>query len=215
MAQPRSQRDQARAVAVATTTTGQNVANFGQPMQGMATAPAMGFAPQQPQQTNQMGMMFNRPMGQVGMMGGNMPMMNMNPMAMAMGMGMGGFNPMMNGMNMMGGMNGMSGMAGMSGMGNMGGAMGGMGNMGAMRLGMGPMGMGGTGMGNSMAGTGMIGAGGMNGMNMLGMTGLRNNMPGMAGGGAGFGRPVGAAVVGPGPARATSRGQHNFHPYSR
>ncbi|KAG6900214.1 hypothetical protein C0993_001479 [Termitomyces sp. T159_Od127] len=213
MAQPRSQRDQARAVAnTATTSTGQNVAGFTQPMQGMAAA--MNFTPQQQQQPNQMGMMFNRPMGQVGMMGGNMPMMNMNPMAMAMGMGMGGFNPMMNGMNMMGGMNGMAGMAGMNGMGNMGGAMGGMGNMGAMRLGMGPMGMG-TGMGNSMAGTGMVGAGGMGGMNMLGMAGLRNNMAGMTGGGANFGRPLGAAAVGPGPARATSRGQHNFHPYSR
>ncbi|KAG6871953.1 hypothetical protein C0995_014552 [Termitomyces sp. Mi166 len=214
MAQPRSQRDQARAAAAATTTPGQNATGFGQPMQGMATA--MGFTPQQQQQSNQMGMMFNRPMGQVGMMGGNMSMMNMNPMAMAMGMGMGGFNPMagMNGMNMMGGMNGMSGMAGMNGMGNMG-AMGGMGNMGAMRLGMGPMGMGGAGMGASMAGTGMVGAGGMGGMNAMGMAGLRNNIAGMASGGTGFGRSMGAAVVGPGPARATSRGQHSFHPYSR
>ncbi|KAG5349622.1 hypothetical protein E4T56_gene10275 [Termitomyces sp. T112] len=213
MAQPRSQRDQARAAAAATTTTGQNATGFGQSMQGMAAT--MGFTPQQQQQSNQMSMMFNRPMAQVGMMGGNMPMMNMNPMAMAMGMGMGGFNPMagMNSMNMMGGMNGMSGMAGMNGMvGNMGGAMGGMGNMGAMRLGMGPMGMGGTGMGGSMAGTGMVGAGGMG---VMGMTGMRNNVVGIAGGGAGFGRSMGTAAVGPGPARATSRGQHSFHPYSR
>ena len=62
MAQPRSQRDQARAAAAVTTTTGQNTTVFGSSMQGMATA--MGFTPQQQQQPNQMGMMFNRPMGQ-------------------------------------------------------------------------------------------------------------------------------------------------------
>ncbi|KAG6826544.1 hypothetical protein H0H92_015412 [Tricholoma furcatifolium] len=226
MAQPRSQRDQARASGNTTSsmTMGREATGFGQPMQsGMATN-AMGFTPQQQQQqqqTNQMGMMFNRPMGQVGMMGGNMPMMNMNPMAMAaMGMGMGGFNPMaggMNGMNMMGGMGGMAGMAGMGNMGNMNmgnmGNMGGMGmgNMGGMRLGMGPMGMGGA----NMAGTGMVGAGGMTGMNQMGMVGMRNNMMGSGMVNPGMGRSMGAAAVGPGPARATSRGQHSFHPYSR
>ncbi|KAG6855625.1 hypothetical protein H0H87_012930 [Tephrocybe sp. NHM501043] len=211
-AQPRSQRDQARAAAASTTASGRE---FTQPAQGMATV--MAFTPtHQQQQSNQMGMMFNRPMGQ--MMGGNMPMMGMNPMMAAMGMGMGGmggFNPMvgMNGMNMMGGMNGMSNMGGMNAMGNMGG-MTGMGNMGAMRLGIGPMGMGGsTGMSSpTMGGTGMTGT--MAGMNAMGMANMRNNMAGM-GGNPGFGRTMGAAAVGPGPARATSRGQHSFHPYSR
>ncbi|KAG6908709.1 hypothetical protein DXG01_003642 [Tephrocybe rancida] len=213
-AQPRSQRDQARAAGASTTASGRD---FTQQTQGIATA--MGFTPQQQQQSNQMGMMFNRPMGQVQMMGGNMPMMNMNPMMAAMGMGMGGFNPMagMNGMNMMNGMNGMSNMSAMNGMGNMG-AMAGMGNMGAMRLGMGPMGMGNTGgMGNAMGGTGMVGTGGMTGMNAMGMAGMRNNMAAMGAGAVNpsFGRTMGAAAVGPGPARATSRGQHSFHPYSR
>ncbi|KAF8064160.1 hnRNP A1-gamma isoform [Lyophyllum atratum] len=213
MAQPRSQRDQARATA-SPTTSGRDSAFPSQTAQSMASA--MVFAPQQQQQQqpNQMSMMFQRPMGQVPMMNANMPMMNVNPMAMAaMGMGMGGFNPMagMNGMNNMGAMNGMANMNAMSGMGN----------MGAMRLGMGPMGMGGTGMGTAGMGAGMtgtgMGTGAMGGMNAMGM-GMRQNMTGMGGGAVNpnFGRmAMNAATAGPGPARVTSRGQHSFHPYSR
>ncbi|GLB44646.1 putative RNA recognition motif containing protein [Lyophyllum shimeji] len=222
MAQPRSQRDQARAAAGTARSDASAFPN--------AAAGVVGVGPQQ---ANAMGMMF--PRGQMGaqqmpMMGpaagaagaANMPMMNMNmnPMAMAaMGMGMGGmggFNPMaagMAGMNMnMMGAGGMGNMAGMGGMGNMAG-MGGMGNMGAMRLGMGPMGMGGTGMGaGGMGGTGMMGAGGMGAMGAMGM-GMRQGMAGMS---PNFGRmSMNAATAGPGPARVTSRGQHSFHPYSR
>ncbi|KAF5375350.1 hypothetical protein D9615_008024 [Tricholomella constricta] len=234
MAQPRSQRDQARAAVTSTGVGGRDTTpTFStQGNQGMSSN--ISFTQQQ--QPNQMSMMFQRPIGQVPMMGANMPMMNMNPMAMAaMGMGMGGFNPMaagMNGMNMMGGMNGMNSMGGaMNSMGNMN-AMSGMGNMGAMRLGMGPMGMAGTGMGAGgmgtggmgaggmgagMGGTGMVGAGGMGGMNAMGM-GMRPNMAGMGVGAVNpnFGRmTMNAAAAGPGPARITSRGQHSFHPYSR
>ncbi|KAG5638412.1 hypothetical protein H0H81_000189 [Sphagnurus paluster] len=224
MAQPRSQRDQARAAAATPISGGRDSAsNFSnQSTQGMANIP---FTPQQQQQQqpNQMAMMFQRPMGQVPMMGGNMPMMNMNPMMAAMGMGMGGFNPMggMGGMNMMAGMNGMNNMgaAGMGGMGNMNAMGGGMANMGAMRLGMGPMGMG-TGMGAGGMGTGMAGtgmAGGMGNMAAMAM-GMRPNMSGMSAGAVNpnFGRTINAAATtGPGPARITSRGQHSFHPYSR
>ncbi|KAJ7929138.1 hnRNP A1-gamma isoform [Mycena leptocephala] len=188
MAQPRSQRDQAR-IANGRETAVFNDRDSRTPPQNMSFV------------NPQMSMMYQRPMGQVPMMGnamgggmgagmGNgamgtgMPMMgmNMNPMAMmGMGMGMNGFNPMagMSGMNMMGGMNGM-----MNGMGNMG--------MGGMRMGMGPIG--GTGMG------------------AMGMTGMRSGMTG--GMNPGFGRMV-MNAGGAGPARTNTRGQHNFHPYSR
>ncbi|KAJ7122887.1 hypothetical protein C8R44DRAFT_840689 [Mycena epipterygia] len=128
-------------------------------------------------------------MGAGGMGAGGMPMMgmNMNPMAMmGMGMGMNAFNPM----GGMGGMNmmggGMNPMAGMGGIGNMG--------MGGMRMGMGPIG------------------GTATGMSAMGMTGMR---PGMTGGmNPNFGRMV-MNAGGAGPARTNTRGQHNFHPYSR
>ena len=198
MAQPRSQRDQARAAAANTATTTPSLGTHENNMMDHSSAmsPNMAF----PQQPNQMSMLFQRQMNQMPMIGGNMGMMGMNPMALAMGMGMGGFNPMagMNGMNMvnMGGMNGMSGMN----------PMGAMGNMGALRLGMGPMGM---------AGMGSMGMGGtgMGGMNPMGL-GMRPNMVGVTNNG--FNRVgMNTTATGPGPARATSRGQHNFHPYSR
>ncbi|RDB19606.1 hypothetical protein Hypma_013256 [Hypsizygus marmoreus] len=226
MAQPRSQRDQARAGSSIGTSS---------PSDQSSRTPTLPSAVGFPTQTPQMPMMFPRMgMGQVPMMGvgggggGMSPMMNMgagmgmgmNPMAMA---AMGGFNPMaaagmggMTGMNMnmMGGMGGMAGMAGMGGMG-------GMGNMGAMRLGMGPMG-GAGGMGAGMGGAGMGGGGGGGMSGMGGMPGMGMGMGmGMRGGGAvnpNFGRmAMGAAGAGagPGPARITSRGQHSFHPYSR
>jgi RNA-binding protein Musashi len=183
MAQPRSQRDQARGTA-SPANGGGAVFNDQVPR---TTTPNIAFPAQQ---ANPMSMMYQRSMGQVPMMGGNMPMMGMNPMAMAMGMGMNGFNPMggMNAMNMMNSMNPMSGMSGM-------------GNMGAMRLGMGPMGTGGMG----QAGAGMVG------MNSMGM-GMRPGMTGMGGFNPSLGRM--AMNTGSGPAR-TPRGQHNFHPYSR
>lgn len=78
MAQPRSQRDQARA---ATPTSGRDSSGF-----NSTAATSIPFTPQQP---NPM-MMFQRTMG-MPMMNGNMSMMGMNPMAMAM---MNGFNPM-------------------------------------------------------------------------------------------------------------------------
>lgn len=176
MAQPRSQRDQARAAA--TPVNSRDVA-FNDQVPRTAT-PNMNFPSQQ---ANPMSVMYQRSMSQVPLMAGNMPMMGMNPMAMAMGMGMHGFNPMggMNAMNMMNGM----------------------GNMSAMRLGMGPMGTGGMG----QASAGIVG------MNPLGM-GIRPGMNGMGGGlNPNLGRM--AMNTGPGPARLTSRGQHNFHPYSR
>lgn len=185
MAQPRSQRDQARAAA--TPVNSRDVA-FNDQVPRTAT-PNMNFPSQQ---ANPMSVMYQRSMSQVPLMAGNMPMMGMNPMAMAMGMGMHGFNPMggMNAMNMMNGMNPM-------------GVMNGMGNMSAMRLGMGPMGTGGMG----QASAGMVG------MNPLGM-GIRPGMNGMGGGlNPNLGRM--AMNTGPGPARLTSRGQHSFHPYSR
>ncbi|KAJ6567348.1 hnRNP A1-gamma isoform [Mycena vulgaris] len=217
MAQPRSQRDQGRmANGNGRDTTIFNDRDSRTPPQTMSFV--------NPQQ---MSMMYQRQMGQVpmmgagmgtgmgagmggagmgagmgtgmgggmaagamgnGAMGGGMPMMGMgmNPMAMmGMGMGMNGFNPMA-------GMGGMGGMGGMNGMNMMGGGMGGMGNMGMNGM---RMGMGGTGTGMGM------GAG-------MGMAGMR---PGMAGAMARMVMNTGGA----GPARTNTRGQHNFHPYSR
>lgn len=193
MAQPRSQRDQTRNV----TSSNSREPFFNDRESRTPSAPLPYIAPQQP---NPMSMLYQRSMGQVPMMGGGMPMMNMNPMAMAMGMGMNGYNQMggMNGMNMMGGMNGMNNMNGM----------GGMGGMGAMRLGMGPvgMGMGTVGMGNGGAGVGGPVGVGVGGMGM----GMR---PGMGVMNPNFGRM--AMNAGPGPARISNRGQHSFHPYAR
>ncbi|KAJ6510270.1 hnRNP A1-gamma isoform [Mycena vitilis] len=202
MAQPRSQRDQGRMANTRDTPLFNDRESRTPPQNNMSFV------------NPQMPMMFQRPMGQVPMinggmgagmgagmgsgmgagmanggMGTGMPMMgmNMNPMAMMGmgGMGMNGFNPMAG----MGGMNMMGGMNGMNGM------MNGMGNMGmgAMRMGMGPIGGAGTGMG------------------VMGMAGMR---PGMAGMNPNFGRMV-MNTGGAGPARTNSRGQHNFHPYSR
>ncbi|KAJ7087272.1 hnRNP A1-gamma isoform [Mycena belliarum] len=218
MAQPRSQRDQGR------------MANGG----GRDSATFNDRDSRTPPQTMtfvnpQMSMMFQRQMGQVPMMGaagmgtgmgsgmasmgaGGMGAGGMGVGGMGMGVGgmggggMGGMgaggmpmmgmnmNPMMMGMGGMG-MNGFNPMA-MGGMNMMGGGMGTMGNMGlgGMRMGMGG------------AGTGM-------GMGAMGMAGMR---PGMMAGGM---NPNLARMAmntgGAGPARTSTRGQHNFHPYSR
>ncbi|KAJ7725022.1 hnRNP A1-gamma isoform [Mycena metata] len=218
MAQPRSQRDQGR-MANGGRDTAFNDRDSRTPPQNNIP---FGNTPQQ------MSMMFQRQMGQVPMMGnamgggmgnggmgnaamgtgmgnaamgtgmgtgmGNggmgtgMPMMGMgmNPMAMmGMGMGMNAFNPMA-GMGAMNMMGGMNGMTGMNPMGNMG--------MGGMRMGMGPIGGTGTGMGT------------------MGAMGMR---PAMAGAmNPNFGRMM-MNAGGAGPARTNTRGQHNFHPYSR
>jgi len=90
--------------------------------------------------------------------------------------------------------------------------MGGMNPMGNMRMGMGPMG-GMTGMPTSQmaaqGGMAAVGAAGMGGMNGMGM-GVRQGMGAVN---PNFNRM--AMNSGPGPARATTRGQHSFHPYSR
>ncbi|KAJ7283331.1 hnRNP A1-gamma isoform [Mycena rebaudengoi] len=206
MAQPRSQRDQARGAPGST----RDAAAFNDRDSRTPPQSSMGMAafvsPQQQAQQQQMSMMYGRQMPGMmgaGMMGGGMG--GMNPMAMMGmgGMGMGGFGPMGMGMGGMGG-------AGM-GMGGMG-AMGGMG-MGGMRMGM-PMG-GAAGMGVGMGGMGMgaMGAAGMGGMGGMGMGGAMRG--GMAGGMNNFGRMVMGAAGGTGPARTNTRGQHNFHPYSR
>ncbi|PFH45978.1 hypothetical protein AMATHDRAFT_70802 [Amanita thiersii Skay4041] len=211
MAQPRSQRDQARST---NQIVGQNTAGMFNDTAQVARNTPMNI-PFTPQQPNPMTMMMQRSaMNQMPMMSPAMPMMNMNPMAMAaMGMGMGGMNGMngmmgggMNGMNGMGMMGNGVGMAGMGGMNGMGG-MGAMGNMGPMRLGMGPMGAMGMGAGA------MGGMGAMGGNMAMGM-GMRAGMGGAMGGGGAMGR-MGMNTGGPGPARITSRGQHNFHPYAR
>ncbi|KAJ7762774.1 hnRNP A1-gamma isoform [Mycena maculata] len=205
MAQPRSQRDQGRMA------NGRDNAMFND--RDSRTPPqSMPFV------NPQMSMMFQRQMGQVPMMGGAMGngTMGVGAMAtggmgnggMAGGMGTGGMGtgamPMMgmnmNPMAMMGmgmGMNGFNPMAGMAGMNMMGGGMNGMAGMngmgmGAMRMGMGPIG-GGTGTGTGMGA----------------MTGMRTGMMN-----PNFGRMV-MNAGGVGPARTNSRGQHNFHPYSR
>jgi len=95
--------------------------------------------------------------------------------------------------------------------------MGGMNPMGNMRMGMGPMGgMPGMPAGQMSAQGGMggpVGGAGMGGMNGMGM-GIRQGISGNMGAvNPNFNRM--AMNSGPGPARATSRGQHNFHPYSR
>jgi RNA-binding protein Musashi len=60
---------------------------------------------------------------------------------------------------------------------------------------------------------GAVGGAGMGGMNGMGM-GMRQGMGGNMGAvNPNFNRMV--MNSGPGPARATSRGQHSFHPYSR
>ncbi|TFY81078.1 hypothetical protein EWM64_g2931 [Hericium alpestre] len=207
-AQPRNQRDQSRA------------STSGRDFQDRDARPAGGNVPymgsQQPAaDPQQMNMMYQRMMGQMGggqgfnnMMGGGMPMMGFNPMmgmgmnrfgmgnmgGAAMGAGMtaaagtGGMAGMAGGMGAMGGMSPMAG--GMGGMNAMGGAMaGGVGSMGGMRLGMGPMGGASPGM---MAGGAPMG--GMNGMGGMGM-GMRQGM-GM------MGARRGGMPSGPGPARA-------------
>ena len=148
MAQPRSQRDQAR-VATMSISSNSREGLFNDQASRMQS-PSVAFASQQP---NAISMMFQRSMHQLPMIGGGIPMMTMNPMAIAMGMGMNGFNQMggMNGMNMMN-LNGTNGV----------------GNMGAMRLGVGPMG------GAGMGVTGMAGHNSMNGLNSLGM-GMRTS----------------------------------------
>jgi len=204
VAQPRSQREQARMKAAAGMVDG-----------GASTA---GFVPPQQAAVNpqQMSMLYQRMMGQMPMM------MGMNGMGMGMGMS-GGFNgPNMGGLPQSGNFSGMgggmgAGMAGgmgggmMGGMGagmagnmavgmgaNMAGGMGGMMGSG-MRMGMGPMSMGmsGMGMGPFMGGPAAMRMGMMGGMNPMAR---------------GRGGMVNAGV---GPARNVTRGQHNFHPYSR
>ncbi|KAF8645624.1 hypothetical protein AX16_007706 [Volvariella volvacea WC 439] len=187
-----------------------------------------------------MGMGMNGFNGMGAMGAGGMNMMG-NAAAAAAAGGMGGMNAM-GAMNNMGGMGNMAAMSTMGNMGNMG-NMAAMGNMSGMRLGMGPMGAAanmGTGMGamtaggmaggmggmgaNMGAGMGVGMGGGMNaglvgsgmmggGMGGMGMSMMRP-MVGM--GSAGMGGGIGRMVnTGPGPARGTNRGQHNFHPYAR
>ena len=194
MAQPRSQRDQARNM------TGGREPYFNDRESRTPPMNVPFVPPQQQANPAATNMLYQRMMGQMPMMGAsnmaNMPMMNGMGMGMG-GMGMGGFNQMagmtpMGGMGMMGGMNPM---------------MGGMNPMGNMRMGMGPMGMAGIAAQGGMGGAGM---GGMGGMAM----GLRQGMGGNTGAvNPNFNRM--AMNSGPGPARATSRGQHSFHPYSR
>jgi len=203
MAQPRSQRDQARSM------NGGREPYFND---RESRTPPMNvpFVPPQ-QQANPAAatMLYQRMIGQVPMMAGgniaNMPMMN------GMGMGMGGMG--MGGYNQMAGMNPMAGMGMMGGMNPM---MAGMNPMGNIRMGMGPMGgLAGMptgqmaaqgGMGSAVAGVGM---GGMGGMGMGMRQGIGGNMGAVN---PNFNRMMSS---GPGPARTTSRGQHNFHPYSR
>ncbi|KAF8990265.1 hypothetical protein BDQ17DRAFT_1372173 [Cyathus striatus] len=181
VAQPRSQRDQNRNTNSAVTQS-----RDGYERESRSTA--LSFTSMQ---QNPMSMLFQRSMGQIPMIGGNIPMMNMNPISM-----MGGIN----GFNSMGGINTMGMLGNMNSMGGLG--------VGSARLGMGPMGSG-------MSGIGMIGpagGNGMNGMNGMGM-GMRPGLGGIVGVSNGnFGR---ALNTGPGPARMSGRGQHNFHPYSR
>ena len=122
MAQPRSQRDQARVTTMSMPSNNREA--FLNEQASRMQSPNISFASQQP---NAMSMMFQRSLNQMPMIGGGMPMMSM--MAMAMGMGINGFNPMggINGMNMMNGVNGTNTLSGVA-------------NMGAMRLGMGPIG---------------------------------------------------------------------------
>ncbi|KAK7061327.1 hypothetical protein R3P38DRAFT_2828878 [Favolaschia claudopus] len=220
MAQPRSQRDQARTTGGGrdggnerdSRTQAQSMTfNSINPAQMQLMARQMGGAGAGGQNPGIMaaggGGGAGNTMGGVGMGGGMAGMpgmmggmnMGMNPMAM---MGMGGMGMMgMNGMN--GGFNPMA--SGMGGMNNMMNGMGGMMNMNGMG-GMGNMGMGGmNAMRMGMGGAGMMGAMG----SMANMGGMRMNpnfrMVMNAAGGA----------TGAGPARTTNRGQHNFHPYSR
>ena len=193
-AQPRSQRDQNRSA-----NAGGREPFFNDRDSRTPTINVPFIAPQQ-QVNPAANMLYQRMMsGQIPMMGTpNMQMMSsMGGMGMG-GMGMGAFNQMGN-MGQMGGM-GMMGGVGMNPM------MGNMNPMGNMRMGMGPMGAMNGGMGGGAQG-GMIG---MNGMGMgMGM-GMRQGMGAMN---PNFNRM--AMNSGPGPARATNRGQHNFHPYSR
>ncbi|KAH7911795.1 hnRNP A1-gamma isoform [Hygrophoropsis aurantiaca] len=190
MAQPRSQRDQART----SNNTGQE-AYFPETNSRTPNMPNMPFsAPQANPATN---MLYQRMMGQMPMMGnGGMPNMNMmNPMMMGMGMGM-GMGGGMNNFNQMGGMGGMNMMGGMN-------PMGGMNSMGGMRMGM----------GGPMGGMGMVpnaaAAMGMNNMNMR----MRPGMAGIGGMNPNAGRmPMGTGL---GPTRMSTRGQHSFHPYAR
>ncbi|KAH7924442.1 RNA-binding domain-containing protein [Leucogyrophana mollusca] len=187
MAQPRSQRDQARNANGAG-----REPYFNETESRTPNTPNMPFAAAQANPATNM--LYQRMMSQMPMMGGggmaNMNMMNPMMMGMGMGMGMGGamnnFNPMggMGGMNMMGGMN----------------------PMGGMRMGM----------GGPMGGMGMVpGAVGGMGMNNMGMR-MRPGMGGMGGVG-GMNPNVGrmAMNTGLGPARMSTRGQHSFHPYAR
>lgn len=201
MAQPRSQRDQARS----THTGREPYFNDRESRTPPMTVP---FVPPQQQQANPAAnMLYQRMIGQMPMMGaGNMPNV---PMMNGMGMGMGSMG--MNGFNQMGNMNPMGGMGMMGGMNPM---MGGMNPMGGMRMGMGPIG----GM-NPMNATQMatqvgLGAGGaaMGGMNAMGM-GMRQGMGNMGVVNPNFNRM--AMNSGPGPARTITRGQHSFHPYAR
>ncbi|TFK37646.1 hypothetical protein BDQ12DRAFT_685050 [Crucibulum laeve] len=130
---------------------------------------------------------YQSSISQMPMTGVSMPMLSMNPMMLAMGMGMNGYNGIgvMNPMTMMGG--------GIN--------MGSMGNMATARMGMVPMGA--SNMGGMMSGMPASGTG-YRGLPVNGMSGLVNgNLP----------RTF--MNAGPGPMRLTSRGQHNFHPYTR
>lgn len=207
-AQPRSQRDQNR-----NANAGGREPFFND--RESRTPPVnVPFIPPQQQQANPAAnMLYQRMMsGQMPMMGAN-NMPNMQMMNGMGGMGMGGMG--MGGFNQMGQMGQMGGM-GMMGGGGMNPMMGGMNPMGNMRMGMGPMGAMNGGMGGGAQG-GMGGGApaGMVGMNGMGMgMGMRQGM----GGGMGAMNPNFNRMAmnsGPGPARATSRGQHNFHPYSR
>ncbi|KAI6118084.1 hypothetical protein F5141DRAFT_1096031 [Pisolithus sp. B1] len=194
MAQPRSQRDQARN---ATTRDG-----YGDQEARHSAVTPMTFNPQQAANPAT-SMMYQRMMNQMPMAnggGGSVGMMN----PMMMGMGMGGMNMGATGMGM--GMNNLGAM-GLGGMGMMGGGVNPM-------MAMNPMGMR-MGMGAPMA-MGMMqpGAAGGMGMGNVGMR-MRQGMGMGMGDMMGMNAHAGAMPMssGPGPSRMPNRVR--FHPYAR
>ncbi|KAI5990436.1 hnRNP A1-gamma isoform [Pisolithus albus] len=194
MAQPRSQRDQARNVTSRDGYSDQDARH--------SAATPMTFNPQQAANPAA-SMMYQRMMNQMPMAnGGGGPVGMMNPMLM--GMGMGGMNMGATGMGMA--MNNLGGM-GLGGMGMMGGGVNPM-------MAMNPMGMR-MGMGGPMA-MGMMQPGAAGGMGM-GNVGMRMRQGMGMGDMMGMNAHPGAMSMssGPGPSRMPSRVRHTFHPYAR
>ncbi|KAI6147918.1 hnRNP A1-gamma isoform [Pisolithus tinctorius] len=196
MAQPRSQRDQAR------NATGRD--GYGDQEARNSAVTPMTFNPQQAANPAA-SMMYQRMMNQIPMANGGAGSVGMiNPMMM--GMGMGGMNMGATGMGM--GMNSFGAM-GLGGMGMMGGGVNPMMAMNpmGMRMGMGaPMAMGmmqpSAAGGMGMANVGMRMRQGM-GMGMENMMGMNGNAGAMS------------MSSGPGPSRMPNRVRHTFHPYAR